>query len=253
MKNSKIEWTSHTVNLWWGCSKVTTGCKFCYAETLSNRFGDDIWGEHNGRKRIKSAFNDLDKYQRAAKSEGRKDRVFVGSMMDVFEESKPLLNPIGGIKTTDDLRQMLFQMISEGKYDNLIFLFLTKRPENIARYAPTHWMLKGSAKNVWYGTSISDQKTADEWTKRLQEYGGNNNLFISCEPQIGEIKSIDLSGIDWLIQGGESGHGKRPFDIKWAYKMKEICAEQNIPYFFKQIDKVKPIPDDLLIRELPIF
>jgi protein gp37 len=79
----------------------------------------------------------------------------------------------------------------------------------------------------------------------------NGNLFLSVEPQLGEIKNIDLNGIGWVIQGGESGHGKRPFDLLWADRLKLECITQNVPYFFKQIDKVQEIPEEYLIRELP--
>ena len=104
-ENSKIEWTDHTVNLWWGCSKVHTGCKNCYAESLSHRFGDDIWGEDKGRKAIKSAFKDLNKYQKQAKKENKLVKVFIGSMMDIFEESKELIKPTDEFKDTGDLTE----------------------------------------------------------------------------------------------------------------------------------------------------
>jgi hypothetical protein len=131
----------------------------------------------------------------------------------------------------------------------LIFLFLTKRPENIKHFVPTNW-IHAAPSNVWFGTSICDQTTANIYTNILREYAPNN-LFLSIEPQIGDIYAIDLLHINWVIQGGESGHNRRPFDIEWAYRMKEICKHQNTPYFFKQIDKVTPIPDDLNIKETP--
>lgn len=249
-ENSNIEWTDHTANLWWGCAKVHTGCKNCYAETLANRFGGNIWGEKTERKRILNTFKDLNKFQRQAAKAHRKDRVFVGSMMDIFEENKFLLNPSDEFEDTNSLRYELFKRIQEGKYNNLIFLFLTKRPENIKKFVPPSWF-RMIPKNVWFGTSISDQETA-KYADELRKCR-DNHLFLSIEPQVGEITELNLTHIDWVIQGGESGHGKRPFDINWAYKMKEICAEQNTPFFFKQIDKVQPIPDDLLIRELPTF
>lgn len=249
-ENSKIEWTDHTVNLWWGCSKVHTGCKNCYAEHLSDvRYKNALWGENNSRKRIKSAFPDLYKYQNKAQQLGVRQKVFIGSMMDIFEDSKPLENPIETIKTTGDLRDRLFSNIQDGVYENLIFLFLTKRPENIVKMLPIEW--SHGKENVWFGTSVSNCETV-KYADRLRQLKFQN-LFLSVEPQIENIKwsDIELKGIDWLIQGGESGHKKRPFNIEWAYEMKSICDYYGVPYFFKQIDKIQVIPEDLMIREFP--
>jgi len=254
-KDSKIQWTDHTVNLWWGCSKVHTGCKNCYAESLSNRFGNDIWGEKKGRKRIKSAFNDLAKYQAQAQDEGKKYKIFVGSMMDIVEENKPLNNPIIDYATISDLRIRLFTEIELGYYPDLIFLFLTKRPERIEVSVPKilHYF-----PNVWFGTSISNAETVSYG--RILQQAKVRNKFLSIEPHVGRIKHDDigglLHGIDWVIQGGESGPGKRPFDIAWAHEMREICRLYKTPYFFKQIDKVQdkdPKHEALFKREFPIF
>lgn len=250
-ENSNIEWCDHTVNLFWGCTKVTTGCKNCYAEKLSNRFDDGIWGEKAPRKRIKSAFKDLDKYQKKAEAEKKLVKVFCGSMMDVFEDNKPLLNPVDGFEDTDSLRDELFERISLGMYSNLIFLFLTKRPSNIEKILPPSWIVY-PPQNVWLGTSVSNQETADIYVDELRNYK-LNNLFLSIEPQVGEISTINLKDIQWVIQGGESGSNKRPFDIKWAEIMKKICADQHVPYFFKQIDKIQPVPEHLNIKEYPVF
>lgn len=265
-QNSKIEWCDHTVNLWWGCSKVHTGCKNCYAEVLSDtRYQKNLWGEKAGRQRIKSAFNDLDKYQKQAASENKLLKIFCGSMMDIFEEDKQLINSTDDFKCTTDLRYTLFMDINAGKYNNLVFLFLTKRPENIPFFIPNSW-LKGAPANVWFGTSVSDQNTADQLIPKLLSTK-HPNLFLSLEPQIGKVclrkwfmiaKDKDglarsFGDLKWIIQGGESGHNKRDFDLNWAYKMKSDCEEANIPYFFKQIDKIQPIPNDLFIRQFPEF
>lgn len=253
-ENSKIEWCDHTVNLWWGCSKVHTGCKNCYAEHFSDvRYKNDLWGEDKGRKRIKSAFSDLNKYQKQAEKLGVKYKIFIGSMMDIFEDSKPLINPLENkyelFDTTGKLRTRLFAKIMLGDYDNLIFLFLTKRPRNIWKMIPDDW--SHGIENVWFGTSVSDEETT-KYAYQLQSSLKYQNLFLSVEPQIELIESLELKNIDWVIQGGESGHKKRPFNISWAYRMRDICTYYNVPYFFKQIDKVQPIPKDLLIQEFPI-
>jgi protein gp37 len=98
-ENSKIEWTDHTVNLWWGCSKVHTGCKNCYAEYLSDtRYKNNLWGEKTNRKRIKSAFKDLDSSQKNGNITGKKYKVFIGSMMDIFEDTEQGLKQVGNLK-----------------------------------------------------------------------------------------------------------------------------------------------------------
>jgi len=120
-ENSKIEWCDHTVNLWWGCTKIHTGCKHCYAEHLSDvRYKNNLWGEKNKRKRIKSAFSDLNKYQKQAEESGVKVKIFIGSMMDIFEDSKELSSSILGFETTSDLRNELFRRIDNKEYETYI-------------------------------------------------------------------------------------------------------------------------------------
>lgn len=267
-ENSLIEWTDHTVNLWWGCSKVHTGCKNCYAEKWSARFGEDIWGIKASRKIIKSAFKDLAKYQRKAAKEGVKYRIFCGSMMDIFEDDEPMIDSKGDKvdNSMSKLRARLFNDISLGLYDNLVFLFLTKRPENINSMIPLKWGRtfgeKNYPKNVWFGTSLSDQYTAKVYLSRLlRNTPKHANLFLSVEPQVGpidlgEIKDLgrpEMPNIGWIIQGGESGPKRRPFDLDWAFSMRDYAKKQGVPYFFKQIDKVEKIPAELMIRELPKF
>jgi protein gp37 len=262
-ENSKIEWCDHTVNLWWGCVKVHAGCDNCYAEKLANRFGDNIWGVNSQRKRIKSSFKDLEKYQKAAKREGIKYKVFVGSMMDIFEKNfsiRPSQWYIedGFVYTcTSDIRHKFFQNIGKGMYPNLIFLFLTKRPSNIGKFIPALWITNPPS-NVWFGCSVSNQSTFDNLVPKLLKVNGNK--FLSIEPQISSIsiESILVNGMpqvfpDWIIQGGESGHGKRHFDVEWARNMRDECEFFMIPYFFKQIDKKQEIPEDLKIRQFPKF
>ena len=255
-QDSKIEWTNHTANLWWGCAEVHEGCDNCYAKALSHRYdgGKPLWGKGTPRRMVKSFFKDLDKYQRLAKSVGGVHRVFVGSMMDIFEKPMPLIDSKGDLlaNTTENLRNKFFTSITDGQYPNLMFLLLTKRPSNINKYIPESWKID-PPKNVMFGTSPVNQETADKLIMRLLEVEGKR--FLSIEPQ---LDSINIQGylftgmIDWVIQGGESGHGKRPFYLDWAYYMKQQCESTNTPYFFKQIDKIQPIPQDLLIRQFPI-
>jgi protein gp37 len=250
-QNSKIEWTTHTANIWWGCTKVHEGCDNCYAETLANRWGSNVWGNDKPRRLIKGFFQDLNNYQSAAKKAGEMHRVFVGSMMDIFEKPMPLINSKGEAlpETTDYHRQRFFQNISDGIYSNLIFLLLTKRPSNINKYIPESWK-QTPPSNVMFGTSPVSQETAYTLVNQLIKVNGKR--FLSVEPQLSSISLLHwLPQIDWVIQGGESGHHKRPFNLDWAYDMKEQCKAVNVPYFFKQIDKVQSIPEDLMIREFP--
>lgn len=254
MKNTEIEWCRHTLNFWHGCFKISRGCRNCYADTLSRRYGRNIWGNNVPRLVIKSAFSSLDKFQQLAESAGEIHSVFVGSMQDVFELSKPLVNWNGDNypKSTGEVREEFFSKISEGRYPNIHFLLLTKRPSLINRTIPEAWKTS-PPENISYGTSPCDQKSYNVLTNHLRKVNGKR--FLSIEPQLAPIilSSITPDEIGWIIQGGESGHGKRPFDIAWARSMRDQCVAWGIPYFCKQIDKVQVIPDDLKIRQFPAY
>lgn len=255
-QNSKIEWTTHTLNLWHGCTKVHEGCDNCYAEALAKRWGNDVWGNDKPRKFISSALRELEKMQSMAKAKGEQHRVFVGSMMDIFEKPMPLVDSKGNdleITDTGNLRNRLFSKIMLGEYPNLMFLLLTKRPSNINKYIPEHWKTT-PPENVMFGTSPVNQETANKLILQLLEVNGKR--FLSIEPQLDSINIQGFlfnGGIDWVIQGGESGHHKRPFNLDWAYYMKQQCEQTNTPYFFKQIDKIKEIPEDLQVRQFPLI
>lgn len=257
---SKIEWTHHTANLWHGCTKVHEGCNNCYAELIAKNMGSDIWGIDKPRKAIKSVWPELDKMQIIAKNAGEIHRVFVGSMMDIFERTVPVVDAKGEkiyypnreLATTGHLRNVLFQRISNNRYPNMMFLLLTKRPSNIKKYIPESWKTN-PPENVMFGTSPVNQETADKLISQLLEVKGKR--FLSVEPQLDRINIQDVllsGGVDWVIQGGESGPNRRPFNLDWAYDLKQQCEVSNTPYFFKQIDKLQKIPDDLLIREFPV-
>lgn len=294
-KNGKVIGPGATANLWHGCTKVHEGCDNCYAETFSKRWGRDIWGNDKNRMIVKKVWSDLEKWQRECAKNNHIKTVFVGSMMDIFELNFPVEdakgNPVmieimdSGVekpRSTDNLRMELFWKISEGRFPNLVFLLLTKRPSNINKMIPEPWKEKPPA-NVWFGCSVVNQKTANNLIPQLLKVKGNK--FLSIEPQLDEIDLTEivrgeriincLAGtfidkadftayskpmnekVDWIINGGESGHGRRPFDLDWARRIKKHCRKNNVPYFFKQIDKVREktegIPDDLQIRQYPKF
>jgi protein gp37 len=279
-ENTKIEWCDHSANLWWGCFPVSPGCQNCYAESWAIRWNNDIWGNDKPRKEIKSVWKDLDKFQKLAKADGVMKTVFMNSMSDIFERPMPLVdskwNPITD-SDTGTLRERLFHKIDLGQFPNLIFLFLTKRPSNIIKMTPDSWK-NNPPLNVMFGASVSDQETAKTMITQLMKVNGKK--FLSVEPQLDHVditnkallnvysfptafdngRGIEWTdpgdkyiGVNWVIEGGESGPKKRPFDLAWAYSLKKQCQDAGIPYFFKQIDKVKPIPDDLMVREFPAY
>lgn len=260
-QNSKIEWTHHTANLWHGCTKVHAGCDHCYAETLSHRWGRDIWGNDKPRMEIKSVWSDLKKYQAAAAAVNEVHRVFVGSMMDIFEKPMPLIDSKGNLSTTVDTGQLRNQFFDQIKcYPNLLFLLLTKRPSNINKYIPESWKTD-PPKNVMFGTSPCDQATADTLIPQLLQVKGKH--FLSIEPLLGQVnisKWIHESiceehgrcgycdpvpdepkeeRIDWVIVGGESGHNARPMHPEWVRLLRDHCNDAEVPFFFKQWGEFK--------------
>ena len=245
-ENTKIQWTTHTMNPWLGCSKVAEGCENCYAETLmADRYHRVVWGPRGTRQRTKT-WRDQVKWNREAEKANEVRKVFCASLADVFEDFLGVEVKDGTISGQRDQvchqdalapwRNELFGLIDRTPF--LTWLLLTKRPENVRR------MWRGQNRdNVWIGTSIANQKNADEYVPRLLSCRGLGPvLFLSIEPQIGRI---DLSRylfpspvIDWVICGGESkqGHGEpRTFDMEWARLIVNQCREANVPCFVKQM------------------
>jgi protein gp37 len=251
MENSKIEWCHHTINLWWGCTEVHEGCDHCYAKSLANRWGFSVWGVDNVRREIQSALKKLSELQKKAEIKNEKHRVFLGSMMDIFEKSTLTFDFKNKVisRTAGELRNELFNGISSNQYPNLIFLFLTKRPSNINKYIPEEWK-SNPPSNVMFGASVVNQKTADKLIPQLLKVNGLK--FLSVEPQLEALslmKWLPRGDLHWIIQGGESGPGRRPFDTDWGRSLRDECQETGVAYFFKQVDKVIEIPEDLKIRE----
>ena len=247
-KNSEIAWCDHTLNLWWGCTEVHAGCDNCYAKKLAHRWGQEVWGNDTPRLEVKSWISDLMRFQKNAFESNQVHRVFIGSMMDIFEKSKPLMtrDNIQLPYSTGDLRdKLLNEMIPQ--CPNLQFLLLTKRPSNINKYIP-EGQKTNPPKNVIFGTSPVDQETADKLIPQLLEVNGQR--FLSVEPQLEEINLKPfLKDIDWVIVGGESGPGRRTFNPEWARTIREQCQDAGVAFFMKQWDKVKTIPEDLMIRQ----
>ncbi|CCH01227.1 Gp37Gp68 family protein [Fibrella aestuarina BUZ 2] len=251
----------HTGNLWWGCEEVHAGCRECYARKWANRHHKDkrLWDPERARRLvIKSIWDNLRSWQRAAQKAGEMHRVF-GSMMDIYEKSmatvdwldKDVYHEVEGVSvplTTGFLRDRYLQTVVPAT-PNLWHLLLTKRPSNILKFSPPEWRT-APPQNVMFGTSISEPANL-RLLDLLRAVPGRR--FVSLEPQIAYIPELDLTGIDWLIVGGESGGLRRPFNPDWARRLRDISREQGVPFFMKQWDKVQPVPADLLIHEFPAY
>ncbi len=234
-ENSKIEWTDHTFNPWVGCQKVSPGCDHCYAEALmDHRWGKVQWGPHGERKRTSEANWKLPlRWAKAAN--GKRPRVFCASLADWLDNQVPQQWRI-------DLAALI------DATPELDWLLLTKRPENYGHLAP--WV--EAPPNVWIGFTAEDQMHYDRRWDTVSRIKATVR-FVSHEPALAKISDLycgnDLP--DWLIMGGESGHGAREMMPRWAYETHSYCKKVGVPFFMKQMTGKTPIPDDLLIREFP--
>jgi len=234
-RDSKIEWTDHTFNPWWGCTKVSPGCKHCYAETWARRIGQDVWGPKAARRELTPGYW---KQPYAWDTEAGKrttgTRVFCASMADVFEDRRDL----------DERRERLWKLIADTP--NLDWLLLTKRPEHVSKLAP--W---GDAwpRNVWLGATAENQRWLDKRMAVLTRLPARV-LFLSCEPLLGPLDLSQWSAgarrgehraIDWVIAGGESGHHARPMHPEWLAALRDQCVEASIRFLFKQWGNWRPV------------
>lgn len=271
-ENSSIQWTTHTFNPWVGCQRVSPGCQHCYAEAYDKRVGGAKvtevsagvsmtyktlrWGPK--APRVRTAADNWKKplkWNKAAKAAGERHRVFCSSLADVFEDRPELV-------------QWRFELLDlVRKTPHLDWLLLTKRPENVLRMLGSldadafaqsnvedelfHWLeawIGGSPPlNVWLGTTVEDQQRADERIPALLEVPAEVR-FLSCEPL---LERIDLTpwldedrngfrwrtgdAVQWMIIGGESGHGARQFDLDWARDLVRQCRAADVAPFVKQL------------------
>jgi len=201
-----------------GCEKVSEGCRNCYALTLTkNRMGLDLWGA-SPRQVTKSPWKNVAAWNRKAIADGVISRVFCASLCDVFEDHP----------TANATRPLVWDVIKQSEH--LHFQVLTKRPERIADNLPDDW--GDGYPNVWLGTSIEDMRVAHR-ADYLREIPAAVR-FISYEPALGSLNDLDISGIDWVIYGGESGPGHRSEDKQWARDMRDKCAATGAAFFHKQ-------------------
>jgi protein gp37 len=209
--HSHIEWTEATWNPVTGCTKVSAGCKNCYAERLAKRLRAMRNGRYANGFRL-TLHEDVIDLPRSWKT-GR--RIFVNSMSDLFHHDVPLA-----------FIQQVFATMRECPQHN--FQILTKRSKRLREVAPKiAW-----PPNVWMGVSVEDSaalRRIDDLRKVPAAV-----RFLSCEPLIGSLAGINLRGIHWVIVGGESGPQARAMDTQWVREIFAACRKQKVPFFFKQ-------------------
>lgn len=242
-QDSAIAWTDHTFNPWWGCARVSPGCENCYAETFAARVGHgkrlpQIWGVDGERRPMSDAYwREPLKWNREAEKAGVRRRVFCASMSDVFE-ILPERNIVAR-EVQAGARWRLWQLIESTPH--LDWLLLTKRPGNVHALAPGRWALVWPS-NVWLGTTVEDQRRADERIPILLSIPAPVR-FVSAEPllesidlsRLGLVKPANPEGVHWVIVGGESGPGARPFELAWARDIVGQCEAAGVACFVKQL------------------
>lgn len=214
-QNTTIEWTQFTWNPTTGCTKVSPGCKNCYAESLAKRLqAMGVNGYDNG-------FELSILPERLIIPLRRKTPTifFVNSMSDLFHEDIP-----------DGFIEQVFDVIFES--DRHLFQILTKRAERMADFFSTHDV----PPNAWLGVSVEDRKYGVPRIDILRNIPAQMR-FLSVEPLLEDLGAIDLSNIHWVIVGGESGIHARPMEKAWAENIQSQCQVQDVAFFFKQWGK----------------
>lgn len=267
-ESTKIQWTTSTFNPWRGCTKVSPGCAHCYAETQSKRNPSVLgeWGPTGTRVLAGTkVWNDALKWNLHAGHDGSPHRVFCASLADVFEDwpgqmidsrrksiwrvNGGLHAPVAGARprgdgvrpyTLADARQRLWHLIEATPH--LTWQLLTKRPENIAKMMPT-----GYWPNVWLGTSVesNDYKWRLEALRDARTRINCPVGFVSYEPALGPLDLSDMiHSVEWVIVGGESGVGARPFYLEWVRSVISQCRAAGIACFVKQLGAVPVVAEE---------
>ena len=210
-ENSHIEWTDATWNPVTGCSKVSPGCKRCYAERLAGRL------QAMGQKNYRMGFQvTLQPEMLSHPLKWRQPRrIFVNSMSDLFHEEVP-----------DSYITEVFSVMRHAHWHQ--FQVLTKRSE---RLREVDTLLRWEP-NIWMGVSVESEK----YLERVDDLRrtGAQIKFLSLEPLLGPLRDLDLTGIDWVIVGDESGPGARSLNPAWAQDLRDLCLRSGVPFFFKQ-------------------
>jgi len=231
-KNSKIEWTHHTFNPWWGCTKVSAACTHCYAEVWARRVGAELWGPRAERRFFSDEhWQQPIAWNVEAVTARERRRVFCASMSDVFE-------------ALDELtvwRQRLWRLIEATPA--LDWLLLTKRPYNAITQVPwrTEW-----PPNVWLGTTVENQRWAERRVPELTRSPAAVR-FLSCEPLLGpiDLRPWLSTSVHWVIVGGESGAKSRPSHPQWVRELRDQCVATGVPFHFKQWGNWAPLNGDV--------
>ena len=210
-QGSSIEWTEATWNPVTGCTKISPGCKHCYAERMAGRL------QAMGQKNYARGFDlTLQPHMLELPLRWRTpQRVFVNSMSDLFHVDVPL-----------EYIQQVFDVMARAHWHR--FQVLTKRADRLRAVAPQlDW-----PRNVWMGVSVE----SSAYRSRIDDLRAvrARTRFLSLEPLLGPLADLDLAGIDWVIVGGESGPGARPMDPEWVADLRDQCLGAEVPFFFKQ-------------------
>lgn len=208
---TSIEWTETTWNPVTGCSKVSTGCKNCYAERMARRL------QAMGQYRYRNSFNvtlqgDIVELPLSWK---KPRMIFMNSMSDLFHEEIP-----------EEFIHSVFRTMNMASRH--IFQVLTKRSDRLREMSESFlW-----TDNIWMGVSVENDDCAYRINDLLQTDAVVK--FLSLEPLLGSLRDVSLEGVDWIIVGGESGPGARPMQESWVTEIRDQCEERDIPFFFKQ-------------------
>ncbi len=220
-QKTAIEWTDATWNPVTGCTKISAGCDNCYAERFSERFRG-VKGHP-----FKNGFDLTLKPERVSQPlSWKKPRmVFVNSMSDLFHKDVPVAYIAEIFRTME-------------RADWHVFQVLTKRSSLMKKFVNKYYTANPVPKHIWLGVSVEDSSKAS----RIKHIHATNASvrFLSIEPLIGPPGTLNLSGIEWVIVGGESGPSARPMQLSWARTVRDQCLEQGIPFFFKQWGGFRP-------------
>ncbi len=212
---STIEWTDATWNPVTGCTKVTRGCDNCYAERFAERFRGTI-GHH-----FESGFDLTLRPERLSQPLRwkRPRMIFVNSMSDLFHKDIP-----------KDFIDRVFDTMEAA--DRHVFQVLTKRSSLMGNYLRYRYGSELTPRHIWCGVSVEDGMA----TARIQhlQKAPVSVRFLSVEPLLGPVGDMDIEGISWVIVGGESGPKARPMKLPWVLDIRDLCAREGVPFFFKQ-------------------
>jgi protein gp37 len=214
--NSTIEWTDATWNPIRGCTKVSPGCKHCYAQTFAERFRGVPGHPYEQGFDLRLAPEKLlDPFKWKSPK-----KVFVNSMSDLFQTRV----------SAGYIREVVSVMVEA---DWHVYQVLTKRSERMRAMLADDLQFAGAKENIWWGVSVEDKKHGLSRIEDLRSSSAKVK-FLSIEPLLEDLGEIDLSGIHWVIVGGESGPGARALDPSWVKRILRQCRRYNVPFFFKQ-------------------